>query len=68
MDDDERIALLVYTHVVQLTLIDVDVDVDDAVRIAHRAAALTLDTHATRASIDAVRQSPSAEGQQAFTR
>ena len=57
MVDDEQIAMLVYTHVVQLTLIDYQPD--EAFALAHRVAALAFDADFTRAGLEAAR--PAAE-------
>lgn len=54
MPDDDQIALLVYNHVVQLSLIDYGVD--DAFRLAHEVVARAFDPAYTRAGIDAARE------------
>ena len=54
MLDDEQIAMLVYNHVVQLSLIDYGVD--EAFRLAHEVAARAFDPAYTRDGIDAARR------------
>ena len=54
MIDEEQMALLIYTHVVQLSLIDVDVD--EAFRLAHRVAALAFDPTFTHEGLKAARR------------
>ena len=54
MLDDEQIALLVYNHVVQLTLIDYLPD--EAFALAHRVAATAFDMDLTRAGLEAARR------------
>ena len=57
MLDDDQIAMLVYNHVVQLSLIDHEIDA--AFLLAHEVAARAFDPAWTRAGIDAARRLPS---------
>ena len=54
MINEEQMALLIYTHVVQLSLIDVDVD--EAFRLAHRVAALAFDPTFTHEGLEVARR------------
>ena len=54
MLDDDQIAMLVYNHVVQLSLLDHEVEA--AFALAHEVAARAFDPAYTRAGIDAARQ------------
>lgn len=54
MPDDEQIAMLVYTHVVQLTLIDYGPD--EAFALAHRVAARAFNADFTRTGLEAARR------------
>ena len=54
MLDDDQIALLVYNHVVHLSLLDHEIDA--AFQLAHEVAARAFDPAYTRAGIDAARQ------------
>ena len=54
MIDPEQMQLLIYNHVVQLTLIDYDVE--QAFAVAHRPAALGFDEHFMRDGLAAARQ------------
>ena len=54
MIDEDQIAMLVYSHVVQLTLIDYQPD--EAFALAHRVAALGFDTAFTQAGLEAARK------------
>lgn len=54
MLDDDQIAMLVYNHVVQLSLIDHEIDA--AFLLAHEVAARAFDPAYTRAGIDAARR------------
>ena len=53
MVDDEQIAILIYNHVVQLSLIDYKTE--DAFRLAHQVAAMAFDLEFTRIGIEAAR-------------
>ena len=54
MLDDDQIAMLVYNHVVQLTLLDYEVGT--AFQLAHEVAAKAFDPAYTRAGLDVARQ------------
>lgn len=54
MIDPEQMQLLIYNHVVQLTLIDYDVE--QAFAVAHRTAALAFDEHFMRDGLAAAKR------------
>ena len=54
MIDEEQLSILIYNHVVQLTLIDVEPS--QAFTIAHQVAALAFDQDFTRAGLAAARE------------
>lgn len=54
MIDDDQIAMLVYTHVVQLTLIDYSPS--EAFSLAHQVAARAFDADFTRAGLETARR------------
>lgn len=54
MLDDDQIAMLVYNHAVQLSLLDYEIDA--AFQLAHEVAVRAFDPAYTRAGLDAARQ------------